>query len=213
MNLDDDLENLVKCVAVGDAAVGKTCMMMSYALNEFPKEYVPTVFDSYESDVVFYDGSYTFQLIDTAGSEHFDGLRESLCYGTANLFLVCFSLTDADSFANIETKWIPNIRQHAQKGTPIMIVGNKVDDYKSRFPVKGEISLKAHEKNIQIVSKRLKAEGHFLVSALTRKNLDEMFKAGINLAVDRRRELNKIRARTGSKGVNGNGKGGGCTLM
>ena len=32
----------VKCVVVGDAAVGKTSLLTTYAEGHFPKEYVPT---------------------------------------------------------------------------------------------------------------------------------------------------------------------------
>ena len=42
-----DNKKTIKLVVVGDGAVGKTCLLYSYAKNEFPEGYEPTVLESY----------------------------------------------------------------------------------------------------------------------------------------------------------------------
>ncbi|ELK27243.1 Rho-related GTP-binding protein RhoJ [Myotis davidii] len=86
-------KKMLKCVVVGDGAVGKTCLLMSYANDAFPEEYVPTVFDHYAVTVTVGDKQHLLGLYDTAGQEDYNQLRP-LSYPNTDVFLICFSVID-----------------------------------------------------------------------------------------------------------------------
>jgi small GTP-binding protein len=174
----------IKCVVVGDGAVGKTCLLISYTTNKFPSEYVPTVFDNYAVTVMIGGEPYTLGLWDTAGQEDYDRLRP-LSYPQTDVFLVCFSVVSMPSFNNVKAKWIPEIQHHAP-GVPVILVGTKADLRNDR-----ETQATLNQKNLQMVSaaeandmvNQIKAVKYIECSALTQEGLKGVFDEAIRAAL------------------------------
>lgn len=64
-------------------------------------------------------------VADTSGDEDYDRLRP-LSYLDADLVLLCFSFDSKASLANINEKWLPEIR-HLLPLVPVILIGTKAD--------------------------------------------------------------------------------------
>ncbi|TKR89471.1 hypothetical protein L596_013569 [Steinernema carpocapsae] len=178
--------NSIKCVVVGDGAVGKTSLLISYSTNTFPSEYMPTVFDNYACTVTINGEPHQLGLFDTAGQEDYDRLRP-LSYRQTSVFIVCFSVMVPQSLENVQEKWIPEVR-HYCPSTPIVIVGTKTDlrdDTKELEQLaktkQKPISFEAGQK----MAKELHAVKYVECSALTQRGLKTVFDEAILAALTR----------------------------
>ncbi|TSR99400.1 Rho-related GTP-binding protein RhoV [Bagarius yarrelli] len=181
---ESDQEPVIRCMLVGDGAVGKTSMIISYTNNGYPTDYKQTAFDVFSGQVQVDGAPVRIQLMDTAGQEEFDGFR-SLSYAHSDVFLLCFSVVNPTSFQNITKKWIPEIRS-CNPTSPIILVGTQSDlllDVNvlidlDRYKVKPVLGPQARN-----LAEKIRATEYVECSALTQKNLKEAFDAGIFAAI------------------------------
>lgn len=174
----------IKCVVVGDGAVGKTCLLISYSTNAFPSSYTPTVFDNYTASVMVDGKPISLNLWDTAGQDDYDGLRP-LSYPQTDIFLVCFSIISVTSFENVKLKWHPEVQHHAPH-VPTILVGTKGDLRDDEVTIKT-----LQSKGIRMVtteeavrrSKDMGAVKYLECSALTQDGLKAVFDEAIRAAL------------------------------
>jgi len=174
----------IKLVVVGDGGVGKTCLLIAYTSNTFPKEYVPTVFDNYSAHVMVDGRKVTLGLWDTAGQEDYDRLRP-LSYPQTDIFLICFNVVGPTSYHNVKNKWFPEVSHHSPE-SKIMVVGTKIDlrDDKEAIARLKERDLAplSHAQGEQM-AKDIKAIRYMECSALTQKNLKTVFDEAIQIVL------------------------------
>ncbi|KAL7849024.1 hypothetical protein SRHO_G00206470 [Serrasalmus rhombeus] len=195
----DSDDRALKCVLLGDGAVGKTSLVVSYTTNGYPTKYVPTAFDHF-SAVVQVDGHpVRLQLCDTAGQDEFDKLRH-FCYSRTDVLLLCFSVVSPASFQNVGEKWVPEIRRRCPM-TPVLLVGTQCDlrqDVKVLIELARRRECPVPEHDARTLADKIGAVTYVECSALTQKNLKEVFDAaiaaGLRQADRRARRERKVRS-------------------
>ncbi|XP_012260254.1 rho-related BTB domain-containing protein 1 isoform X2 [Athalia rosae] len=139
MDNEQPHQELVKCVVVGDTAVGKTRLICARACNkqvslsQLLTTHVPTVWaiDQYRiyKDVlersweVVDNVNVSLRLWDTFGDHEKD---RRFAYGRSDVVLLCFSITNPVSLRNCKAMWYPEIRRFCPQ-TPVLLVGCKND--------------------------------------------------------------------------------------
>lgn len=189
MDIKKKLE--IKIVIVGDGAVGKTCSLISFSENEFPKRYVPTVFDNFTANVCVDNYPIMLTLWDTAGQEDYDELRP-LSYPGSDFFIFMFSVISKISLENIKHKWIPEVQTYCPN-TPFCIVCSKIDLRDDpKYNNNGKINFIRSETGRQF-ARDVGANGYKEISALTQQNLHECFHDIVRYFIPKTKNTNRIK--------------------
>ncbi|KAG4186638.1 hypothetical protein ERO13_A08G056700v2 [Gossypium hirsutum] len=172
----------IKCVTVGDGAVGKTCLLISYTTNTFPTDYVPTVFDNFSANVMVDGQTVNLGLWDTAGQEDYNRLRP-LSYRGADVFILAFSLLSRPSYENVTKKWLPELKHYAP-AVPIVLVGTKLDlreDRQFRLDYPGASTIST-EQGLEL-KRQIGALAYIECSSKTQQNVKAVFDGAIKVVV------------------------------
>lgn len=169
----------VKCVVTGDVSVGKTCLLVSYATNTFPQEYVPPIFQNYTKNILVGGRPLKLSLWDTPGNSDLDRLRP-LSYTKADIIIVCFAVDNVESLQSLESKWIPEARQFAPN-TPVLVVGTKSDLRDER-----DNNALVDSKEAKIFAEKLGSIGYEECSARELVGISKVFDVAVRNALGRK---------------------------
>lgn len=119
-------EESYKLYVMGSGGVGKSAITVRLVQDRFSTAYDPTIEDSYVKLLNVDGKSAKLDILDTAGQDDFEAIRETYMRA-GNGFIVVFSLTDSSSFDAINN-FIKDIRLTSGKeDIPIVACGNKCD--------------------------------------------------------------------------------------
>lgn len=118
-------------------------------------------------------------MVSLLGQEDYDRLRP-LSYSNANVFILCFAVSNRTSFENIKDKWYPELRRYSPH-VPFILVGTQMDRRPTQGPAGSSfVSMQDGTK----LAKDIGAVGYFESSALTREGIRDVFNNAILVALD-----------------------------
>ena len=124
---NDDVREF-KIVLIGNPSVGKTSIFTKFITGQFTKNYKSTITVEFRTKYLKVDKNLfvKLNLWDTCGTEIFRAVTKQY-YKGAHAIILVFDLTDQNSFNDLKSKWLKDVKNYADKDIQILIVGNKLD--------------------------------------------------------------------------------------
>ncbi|CAF1424632.1 unnamed protein product [Didymodactylos carnosus] len=105
---------------------GKTSIFQRFANDSFSTDYASTIGVDFQIRTIDIDSKYVkLQIWDTAGQDRFKCVVRNF-YRGAHGVLLCYDITDSESFRNIE-EWANEIQRYCPQSIPIYLIGTKSD--------------------------------------------------------------------------------------
>ncbi|OCH84263.1 rho small monomeric GTPase [Obba rivulosa] len=199
-----------KLVIVGDGACGKTSLLCSFALGEFPKEYQPTIFENYVAEIRLDGKPVQLALWDTAGQEEYERLRP-MSYSKSHVILIAFAIDTPDSLDNVTVKWIEEVRSICGPTIPVLLVGCKSD----LRPPEGASSTRQFVSRAaaERVAQEIGARAYKECSALRIEGVDDVFEAATRASMLMREGVPAHAGAAASGRRSGEWEGGRCCVV
>ncbi|KAI1286819.1 Ras-related protein Rab-30 [Halotydeus destructor] len=128
----DDYKFLFKIVLIGNAGVGKTCLVRRFTQGVFPGGQGATIGVDFMIKTLVINGvKVKLQIWDTAGQERFRSITQSY-YRSAHSLILVYDISSQPSFDSLP-QWCRDIEQYAgaggntTSGVLKVLVGNKCD--------------------------------------------------------------------------------------
>jgi len=116
----------VKLVLLGEAAVGKSSLVLRFVNDDFQENKEPTIGAAFLTQKCnLPTRTIKFEIWDTAGQERFASLAP-MYYRNAQSALVVYDLTKPTSLIKAK-HWVAELQRQASPGIVIALVGNKLD--------------------------------------------------------------------------------------
>uniref|UniRef100_G1KNA1 Ras-related protein Rab-43 n=1 Tax=Anolis carolinensis TaxID=28377 RepID=G1KNA1_ANOCA len=117
---------LFKLVLIGDASVGKTCLVQRFKTGAFAERQGNTIGVDFTMKSLEIQGKRVkLQIWDTAGQERFRTITQSY-YRSANGAILAYDISKRSSFQSIP-RWIEDVRKYAGSNIVQLLIGNKSD--------------------------------------------------------------------------------------
>ncbi|GLT97074.1 hypothetical protein SLE2022_146590 [Rubroshorea leprosula] len=123
---DEEYDYLFKVVLIGDSGVGKSNLLSRFTRNEFCLESKSTIGVEFATRTLQVEGrTIKAQIWDTAGQERYRAITSAYYRGALGALLV-YDVTKPTTFENV-SRWLKELRDHADSNIVIMLIGNKTD--------------------------------------------------------------------------------------
>ena len=117
---------LLKYIIIGDAAVGKSNLLLRFSQDDFKSEYQLTIGVEFGAKNLDIDNKkYRLQIWDTAGQENYRSITRAY-YKNSVCAILVYDISNRDSFEHISS-WIEDCLAQSPKTVFMVLVGNKSD--------------------------------------------------------------------------------------
>ena len=167
--MSNKTELMLKLAVLGNSAVGKTSLINQYIHQKFEQDYHPSLgVNIVVKEMYIEEKNADVKMIlwDIAGQEKYDLSRKMFYQGCVGALFV-YDVTRSETFKDVKSKWLEDLKEFGNKNAAYLLIGNKNDLTEEKT-----VSTKEGEK----LAINMKATGFIETSAKKGDNVEKAFK-------------------------------------